>query len=142
MCHLKSHRSLQHNPIHHTHVVLFSAVCLLSLHLASATPTTPAPVNSLYFGPYLKPGQLPEGKLLPLYQATWRIAGHQLHQDNLTAAVRNLTQFIFESYSFHAQLDGLQPSQPAPVTLDGQIGRFIACNVSDASGPSQECIWC
>lgn len=71
------------------------------------------------------PGQLPEGKLLSLYQTTWRIAGHQLHQDNFTAAVRNLTQTIFASYSFHAQLDSLQPSQAAPVILNGQTGRFI-----------------
>ena len=52
------------------------------------------------------PGQLPEGKLLPLYHATWRIAGRQLHQDNFTAAVRNLTHTIFADLDENECMNG------------------------------------
>lgn len=125
MCQHRPHRSL-HQPTPHIYASLFTAICLLSVHLASAAPTTPAPVDSLYFGQYLMPGQLPDMALLPLYQATWRIAGHELDQNNFAVAVRNLTETMFAAYSFHAQLDDLQPSQPALTRLDGQLGRALA----------------
>ena len=71
------------------------------------------------------PGQLPDMALLPLYQATWRIAGHELNQDKFATAVKNLTQTMYAAYSFHAQLDDLQPSEPALTRLDGQLGRSL-----------------
>lgn len=125
MCQHKHHKSL-HHPTPHSYASLFTVICLLYVHHASATPATPAPVDSLYFGPYLMAGQLPDMALLPLYQATWRIAGHELNQDSFAAAVNNLTQTMFAAYSFHAQLDDLQPSQPALTRLDGQLGRSLA----------------
>ena len=121
----KPHRSMQLCPRQHPHAVSYWAVFLLSLHLTAATPTILAPAGSPYFGPYLLPEQLPDGALLPLCHATWRIAGSQLAQDNFTAAVQNLTHTMLASYSFHGEIGAIQPSQPAPTTLDGQRGEFV-----------------
>lgn len=108
---------MQHSFRHHV-----PAACLVALLLPQILAAPPSQGSNPYFAPYLMPGELPNGTLLPLYRGTWRITGYNLDESSFTAVVSNLAQTIFSAYAFHGQLDELQPSEPAPTVLDGQPG--------------------
>ncbi len=75
-----------------------------------------------YFAPYLRPGELPDGAVMPLFQEVWRIIGYQLTVPNFTAKVDQVSETIFAAYSFHGQATGSMASTAALTQLDGQLG--------------------
>lgn len=111
-----------------THVTALAVQKALIICLAAATcriVAQPLQGSNPYFAPYLAPGELPDGTLMPLFQEIWRVMGSQLMTTNFTAKVDQVSKTIFAAYSYHGQAMALVVSKAAPTQLDGHPGTYL-----------------
>ena len=93
---------------------------LLTTEVHSVISQSPAQATTIYFAPYLKPGELPDGALLPLMHEVWTIMGADTTSSSFAAEVDTI------AYNFwpHTQATGIEIGKAAPTYLDGKLGKI------------------
>ena len=98
-------------------------LCALVLitRIPSVISQSPTQASTVYFAPYLKPGELPNGTLLPLMREVWTIMGADTNSTSFAAEVDTI------AYNFwpHTQAAGIDIGKAAPTYLDGKLGKTI-----------------
>ena len=91
---------------------------LLSTTLRPAISQSPSQSTTVYFAPYLKPGELPDGAVLPLMHETWTIMGSDTNTSSFATEIDTI------AYNFwpHTQAAGIEVGKAAPTYLDGKLG--------------------
>lgn len=104
-------------------ICCFASLCICCLLGLAACITQPQQGANPYFAPYLKPDELPDGALMPLFNEIWTVIGSGLSHPNFTKQVDLVATGIFSQYSFHGEAVGTEIGIAAPTYLDGNPGK-------------------
>ena len=104
----------------------FGSLLLISLHTLASCSTEPQQGANPHFAPYLKPGELPDGAVMPLFHEIWTVIGGGLTNPNFTAQVNLVAPSIFSQYSYHGLATSTAVAIGAPTYLDGKLGMLAS----------------